>query len=350
MNIIASDIGSEVSTTYAIRNTGKVIFAGMVGTDIPSLREVVKRVPRPRQLVFEEGCQSVWLWSELEPLCDDILICDPRKNGKIGGEKKTDCMDVQKLAEYAQKGWLHRVWHGGGVELQSLRHAVYLYRELTEQSTRLKNQIKWVFRSRGIRGAKGAYETAGRAKLLLKLPTKALKNRVARLGSIMDLVTLERRAALQEMVALARKSPMYKPLRAVDGIGPIFAAIFIAAIGCPERFRTRRQFWAYGGLSIRTDDSSEYEVRADGRIERKRQHQRTRGLTRHFNPMLKYALKQIAMTLSRTKWKLYYDKLLTRSKNANNAQLTLARKVATVVLHIAKTGERYEIEKVFGKQ
>jgi hypothetical protein len=56
------------------------------------------------------------------------------------------------------------------------------------------------------------------------------------------------------------------------------------------------------------------------------------------------------MTLSRTAWKEYYQGLLIRSKNANNAQLTTARKVASVMLNIAKTGEKYDLAKVFNKE
>ena len=69
-----------------------------------------------------------------------------------------------------------------------------------------------------------------------------------------------------------------------------------------------------------------------------------------YNRTLKYLLKQAAMTLSRTKWAPQYKLLLVHSKNKNNALLTLARKLAAVMLHIAKTGEKYEITKVFKAQ
>ena len=139
---------------------------------------------------------------------------------------------------------------------------------------------------------------------------------------------------------------MYKSLRRIDGIGPIFASMFISEVGDPKRFRTRAQLWSYAGLAITTFESSEFELKGD-RTVRKARAVKTRGLVRSYNRTLKGMFKQAALTLSRTKWRTQYLALLERSKNANNALLTLARKHATVMLHIAKTGEKYDIAKVF---
>jgi transposase len=181
------------------------------------------------------------------------------------------------------------------------------------------------------------------------LPLSIQRERVERLGKVLDELEKQRAAALKTMVKLARGNAMYKPLRTIPGVGPVFASMFISEVGCAERFRTRSQLWAYGGLSITTHESSEFEIRGN-RISRRVRATKTRGLTRSFNRILKYLFKQVAMTLSRTAWKEYYQGLLIRSKNANNAQLTTARKVASVMLNIAKTGEKYDLAKVFNKE
>lgn len=345
-NIIAMDVASEVTCVHALNGRGKLIFEGSVATEIPALREMICRVPRPRKLVFEECCQAEWLWSELQPVCDDVFVCDPRANRQNG--QKSDRIDARKLAERARLGSLNRVWHAGK-ELQDLRQAVFSYRTLTNHSIRLKNQIKGIFRSWGVRGGSGAYEMETRKKTLGKLPTKTSRARTDRLAKLLDTVTEQRHAALKDMIKLARLRPRYKELRTIDGIGPKFAAFLVATLGDARRFRTRRQLWAYSGLAIITHDSGEYEV-TGGTIKRKKRQAQTRGLVRNYNRTLKYVFKQVAMTLSRTKWKLYYTNLLERSKKPNNAQLTLARKIAVIVRHVAITGERYEVTKAFTKQ
>jgi transposase len=47
-------------------------------------------------------------------------------------------------------------------------------------------------------------------------------------------------------------------LRQIPAIGPIRAALLMALIQTPHRFRTKRQLWAYSGLAIETHDSAQY--------------------------------------------------------------------------------------------
>jgi transposase len=345
MNIIAIDVSSEVSSVCVLGINQRVRLEDQVPTRIASLKKLIKSVPRPRQVVFEEGTQAAWLWSELQGMCDDILVCDPRQNRELSGQFKTDKNDARNLALRAQGNLLKRVWHGGK-ELQSLREAVRTYQCLTEQSTRLKNQLKAVFRGCGVATGSKAYSAKTRTKIVQDLRLAAQRERVLRLGAVLDEVTIQRAKALKTMIAYARKNSMYKAIRKIDGIGPIFTSMFVSEVGDPRRFRTRSQFWSYAGLAIMTDDTAEFELK-NGRVVRKSRDTRTRGLVRAYNRTLKYVFKQATLTLTRTKWAMQYRSLLERTKNPNNAQLTLARKLASIMLHIAKSGENYDLAKVF---
>ena len=137
MNIIAIDVASEVSSVCVLSANGRVRLEEGVVTRIPALKKVIKQVPRPRQVVFEEGTQASWLWSELSKFCDDVLVCDPRQNRHLSGQFKSDKNDAKNLAKRAQANLLKRVWHGGQ-ELQALRESVRMYQCLTQESTRLK--------------------------------------------------------------------------------------------------------------------------------------------------------------------------------------------------------------------
>lgn len=348
MNVIAIDVASEVSSVCVLGASGKVRMEEAVGTKVSNFKRIIKGVPRPRQVVFEEGTQAAWLWSELNGICDDVLVCDPRKNRGLSGQFKNDRNDARNLAKRAQAKLLERVWHGGQ-ELRSLREAVRAYQGLTEESTRLKNQLRAVFRGRGIKVGNKAYTPESRKRIVQSLPLDIQRRRVLWFGAVLDEVATKRAEALRTMIKYARKNTMYKPLRGVDGMGPIFTSMFISEVGDPRRFRTRDQFWSYAGLAVMTYESSEFKL-TNGVAIRKSRATRTRGLVRAYNRTLKYVFKQATMTLSRTKWSTQYASLLARSKNANNAQLTLARKFASVMLHIAKTGEQYDIAKVFKAQ
>jgi transposase len=348
MNVIAFDVGSEVSTACVITAKGEVGEPKEVPTRISVLKALIKKVPRPRQVVFEEGTQAAWLWSELQGSCDDVLVCEPRSHKPLLGVFKCDKNDTRKLGSHARANLLKRVWHGGRM-LQSMRDAVRTYQSLTEESTRLKNQINAIFRGRGMEVGSKAYSARTRRRVVEQLPVSTLRDRAMSLGLVLDVVTEQRTKALKNMVKFARKHERYKAVRAIDGIGPVFSCMFLSEVGNPHRFRTRQQLWAYAGLAIKTAESSEFELRNDVPI-RKVRAPRTRGLVHAYNRTLKYVFKQAAMILSRGAWKARYLRLLKHSKNESNAQLTLARKLACVMLHVAKTGEKYDITKVFKAQ
>lgn len=345
MNIIAFDIASEVSNFCIMLENGRIISEGVVITRIKDLKEVVKKTPRPRQIIFEECTQAAWLSSELGNFCEDLFVCNARKNLNLSGEFKSDKNDTRNLAERGRIKALERVWHGGN-ELRNIKEALHCYQALTQETTRLKNQIKAIFRSNGISVGQKAYNLKTRKEAIKDLKFSMQQERVDRLGALLDEAIKQRECALRSLVKYARKNPMYRPLRKIDGIGPIFTSIFISEVGDPNRFRTRSQFYSYVGLAVSSYNSSENTI-VNGKIIRKKKPSQTRGLVRDYNHSLKYMLKQATMTLSRTKWAAAYNDINSRTKNSNMTQLTLARKLACVMLHIAKTGEKYDLAKVF---
>jgi transposase len=49
-----------------------------------------------------------------------------------------------------------------------------------------------------------------------------------------------------------------KLLRSIPSIGPIRAALLVALMQTPHRFRTKRQFWSHNCLALKTYGSGEY--------------------------------------------------------------------------------------------
>jgi transposase len=49
-----------------------------------------------------------------------------------------------------------------------------------------------------------------------------------------------------------------KLLRQIPSIGPIQATLLVAWLQTPQRFRSKRQLWAYSGFAVETHDSGEY--------------------------------------------------------------------------------------------
>ncbi|OVE80202.1 hypothetical protein BVY02_01065 [bacterium J17] len=221
---------------------------------------------------------------------------------------------------------------------------------MTKESTELKNRMKAVFRNRGIRIGAKVYDPRHREELIKQLPLPAQRTRVLRLAEVLDVVTEKRVEARADLVKAARQNSMYKSLITIPQLGDIWAATVIAEVGTPHRFRSRKQFWSYAGLAVRTFETSQYYADNYGQVHKKPRAAKTRGLVREFNTSLKCMFKHMAVTLGRTDWKFEFDRLKRQGVIAANARLTLARKAAAITLRIMKTGEMYDESLVFPRK
>ena len=84
--------------------------------------------------------------------------------------------------------------------------------------------------------------------------------------------------------------PAVKLLRQIPSIGPIRAALLVAQLQTPHRFRTKRQLWAYSGFALETHDSGEYRY-VGGKLQRNRERMTVRGLSNNHNPEVKNLFK-----------------------------------------------------------
>ncbi len=123
-------------------------------------------------------------------------------------------------------------------------------------------------------------------------------------------------------MAESRKHSARKWLRQIPSIGPIRAALLMALIPTPWRFRTKRQPWAYSGLAIETHDSAQYRYVA-GQLERSKKPQQLRGLNRNHNHDLKAICKGAATKASSGAGPFhdFYQALLTKGMRPSMARL-----------------------------
>jgi transposase len=76
--------------------------------------------------------------------------------------------------------------------------------------------------------------------------------------------------ARRDFVVESQRHPAVKLLRQIPSIGPIRAALLVALLQTPHRFRTKRQLWAYSGFAVETHDSGEYRF-VQGKLRRNRE-------------------------------------------------------------------------------
>ena len=135
-------------------------------------------------------------------------------------------------------------------------------------------------------------------------------------------------------------------LRTIPQLGPVRAAQIVAIVDTPFRFRTKLQFWNYSGLAVVTHMSAEYEMQS-GRVVRRRKPVATRGLNANGNRRLKSVFFSASASGRQSEpYRIYLESLEQRGMRPEMARVTLARKIATLVLTLWKKGEPFDPDKL----
>jgi transposase len=140
----------------------------------------------------------------------------------------------------------------------------------------------------------------------------------------------------------AQQSPAYEILQSVPFIGRMRAAMLIATVGDPARFTSRRKFWAYGGLAVVQNISSEHRL-DEGRIVRTVKSQGAH-INKAAQPALKKLLRDTALhaSLRCGPFREVYEWHIQRGKRPAIARLALARKIAAVLLAVWRSGNKFD--------
>jgi hypothetical protein len=206
------------------------------------------------------------------------------------------------------------------------------------------NRLKALYRSWAIPCAgNGVYAPRQRSEWLGKISEAGVRRRAEHYYQQLDVLRLLRQEVRRDLLVESKKHKAWKLLRQIPGIGPIRAAVLIALIQTPHRFRTKRQLWNYSGLGLETHDSAQYCV-VEGQLQRSKKPVTLRGLNKNHNHDLKDIFKGAAMRSSTAAGPLhdFYEALLAKGRKPTMARLTLARKIAAIVFIVWKKEVRFD--------
>jgi transposase len=339
---VGLDVHAESCTLAVLGPSGKRLKSMVVETNGQALLEAVRSIPGRIHLCLEEGTQSAWLHELLSPHVEELVVMMPRESKGA----KDDLRDAWTRAEELRTGAIETRVYKAPQHLAALRNAVRAYGFAVRDVVRAKNRLKSVFLSRGVQTDAGIYEPARRLKLqTLTPPHRQLAEWV---GRQLDGLQPLRDEAEEWLSKEAKTHPIIRKLATAPGMGPIRTAQLVAIAATPVRFRTRRQFWSYCGLSIVTRSSADWVRGKDSKWERSLV-QQTRGLTRKRNPLLKSVFKGAATTviaqLPDHPLHKDYERMLEAGIKPNLAKLTLARRIAATVLSMWRHQEVYDPER-----
>jgi len=244
-------------------------------------------------VTFEEGTCAAWLHDLLKPHVLNVLVCDPHKNALLKSGNKNDRIDARKLADLFRSGLLCPVYHGeNGV--RALQELARSYLALNRDVTRVMNRLKAIYRSWAIPCAgQRVYAPRYRSEFLGRITEAAVRRRAEIYYQQLDGLRSLRQQVRCDLLAESGKHGATKLLRQIPSIGSIRAALLIALMQTPHRFRTKRQLWAYSGLALKTSASGEYRFE-EGQLKHSKKFLAIRGLNLNHNLDLKNIFKGAA--------------------------------------------------------
>ena len=330
----------QATISAAVRDaTGDLVMEAILETKAETILQFFRGLRGSLHVIFEEGTWSAWLHDLLQPHVARVVVSDPRKNALLQDGNKNDRIDARKLSELLYLNKFNPVYHGEH-GLRTLKELARSYLTITKDLTRVMARIKAIYRSWGIHCAgQRVYSPGHRAEWPAKLSEPGVHRRAEFYYQQFDALAPLRQQVRHELLVESRKHAAVKLLRQIPSIGPIRAALLVALMQTPNRFRTKRQLWAYIGLALRTYTSGEYRFER-GQLKRSKKVLAIRGLNRNHNPDLKNIFKSAATWAAANTgpFQDFYEACVARGMKPHLARLTLARKIAAITLLVWKKG------------
>src|SRR5713101_8482334 len=255
---IGMDVHKEAVVIAVLNSSGKLVMESIVETRASSILQFIHGLRGELHVTWEEGTWAAWLYDLLQPHVARVLVCDPRKNALLKVGNKNDRIDARKLSELLYLNKLSPVYHGEP-GIRTLKELARSYIAMTRDLTRVMSRLKAIYRSWAIPCAgKQVYAPRYRAEWLARISEAGVRRRAELYYQQFDALAALRQQARRDLLAESKKHQAWKRLRQIPSIGPIRAAVIVAILQTPHRFRTKRQLWSYSGLGIETHSSAEH--------------------------------------------------------------------------------------------
>ncbi|MEK6619122.1 MAG: transposase [Nitrospirota bacterium] len=336
--VIGLDTASRICEACVTGSDGNIIESVNFVTSAMKLISVVSRFP-DAVVVLEESSMAQWAYETLSGRVKDVFVCDPKHNKWISSGMKSDRVDAHKLTVLYRVNSLHRVYHSLDASRVEFKRTIQHREWLVKDMTRLKNEIKARFRQYGIvvAGRRSPFESPAREEWLKQLPAPA-QLRVRQSFDRLEMLGLQAEEATKKVFELGRAFPEIARLVKVPGVGMIGACTFSGYVQTPHRFGDEHLLFSYASLKVITKTSAGKTL-AWPRLSQSGV-KPLKNMTRHA------FLGALRTNRGDNPLAEYYRRHLKTCKSAHGARLSTQRKILSIMLHIWKTGEEYNSNRV----
>lgn len=321
MKSIGIDAHSRHCVFAVMNKKGKLLETKRVPTTEKNILSFVRSIKGQKQVAFEEGIISHFLYVLLKNEVDHIVVC--QATGSDG--PKTDWIDAEETADLLRVGRLKPVHHEDS-RFMDLRVLISGYADLNQEIVRMKNRYKALYRQIAIRTDSSDFYSS--RDHIAKLKTVEQRYVASTLFAEVQLLEEHKRRYHRRFERNANTFPEIKNLMTIPGIGPVRANEIVGIMVTPYRFPTKYNLYSYAMLTRhkRTSDNREYGTRKPNG-------------QRQLKAVFKAAV--LSAVSADNAFARYHDQLIRRGNEPKSVRCKVAKKIAAATLGVWKSGEAY---------
>jgi transposase len=248
LTTVGLDIAKNVFQLYGVDAQGKVRLTQRVSR--AKLLSVMAQLPPCR--VGVEACGGAHYWArELTKRGHEVKIMAPQHVKPSVHGNKTDRRDAQAICDAARRPYVQAVPMSSGLQ-QDIQTLHRVRQQGLKHRTALVNQLRGLLAEYGIVLPQGLHHVRKRVGRILAAPESGLselcreilRDVLQRIGDLDARMT----AYNARIVHLCQQIEPCQRLSEVEGVGPLTATAFYAAVGNAQAFDNGRHVAAWLGL------------------------------------------------------------------------------------------------------
>jgi len=336
--VVGIDLGDKVSMVCVLSGTGTELKECTVATEADSFVKFFNQFSSPSSVIvaMETGTHSPWLSLLLEGRGFEVFVGNARKLRAIwSSPNKNDVRDAQMLARIARfdRQLLSPIQHRNrdaqmDLAILKARDAVVSCR------TDLVNTVRGLVKSSGYRLSSCSTEAFPKT-VASEIPSELWPALSPLLTTITHLTVQIRRYDKKIKKLCEKCYPETERLQQIKGVGPVTSLAYVLTLESPDRFRKSRNVGPYLGLVPKRDQSGQTDKPLSI----------TKAGDNHLRRLLVTASNYILGPFGPDcDLRRYGERIAGRGGKVarRKAKIAVARKLAVVLHHLWKTGEKYQ--------
>jgi transposase len=298
---------------------GEVLSTRRIDNDPVNLAAAVADAGEDVDVILEATYGWYWAADLLTEVGCSVHLAAPSSLNWGQRRVKNDERDANDLIDLFRLGRMTEAWIAPPA-VRELRELVRYRAKLVRLRTGLKAQLHAVMAKNGVLPSRlDMFGPGGTAQLdALDLPA-AFTARIDSLRRLVDVFDGEVATFERQIHALLKDDPGYRAIQAIEGVGPVIAAIFVAEIGDVHRFNSPQALCSWAGLTPKHRESDTKVMR--GKI------------TKQGSRIVRWAAIE-AISKQRGGAKLRADyHAITARRGKQKARVAVARRLLTLVYY-----------------